>query len=36
MAQAGGIGVIHINLAEEQAEQVRQVKKFESGMVVNP
>ena len=37
MAQAGGIGVIHRNLApEEQAEQVRQVKKFESGMVVNP
>ncbi len=37
MAQAGGIGVIHRNLAvEEQAEQVRRVKKFESGMVVNP
>ena len=37
MAQQGGIGVIHKNLAiEEQAEQVRQVKKFESGMVVNP
>lgn len=37
MAQAGGIGVIHRNLpAEEQAEQVRQVKRFESGMVVNP
>jgi len=37
MAQAGGIGVIHRNLTpEEQAEQVRQVKKFESGMVVNP
>jgi IMP dehydrogenase len=37
MAQAGGIGVIHRNLdAEQQAEQVRQVKKFESGMVVNP
>jgi IMP dehydrogenase len=37
MAQAGGIGVIHRNLAPElQAEQVRQVKKFESGMVVNP
>jgi len=37
MAQAGGIGVIHRNLSpEEQAEQVRQVKKFESGMVVNP
>ncbi|MCX7304575.1 MAG: IMP dehydrogenase, partial [Hyphomicrobiales bacterium] len=37
MAQAGGIGVIHRNLKPaEQAEQVRQVKKFESGMVVNP
>jgi IMP dehydrogenase len=37
MAQAGGIGVIHKNLGiEEQAEQVRRVKKFESGMVVNP
>ena len=37
MAQAGGIGVIHRNLdPETQAEAVRQVKKFESGMVVNP
>jgi IMP dehydrogenase len=37
MAQAGGIGVIHRNLAPEaQAAQVRQVKRFESGMVVNP
>jgi len=37
MAQAGGMGVIHRNLTpDEQAEQVRQVKKFESGMVVNP
>lgn len=37
MAQAGGIGVIHRNLTpSEQAEEVRQVKKFESGMVVNP
>jgi IMP dehydrogenase len=37
MAQAGGIGVIHRNLSvQEQAEEVRQVKKFESGMVVNP
>jgi IMP dehydrogenase len=37
MAQAGGIGVIHRNLdPEQQAAQVRQVKKFESGMVVNP
>src|SRR5512134_970260 len=37
MAQAGGVGVIHRNFdAEGQAAQVRQVKKFESGMVVNP
>ena len=37
MAQAGGIGVIHRNLEpDQQAEEVRQVKKFESGMVVNP
>jgi IMP dehydrogenase len=37
MAQAGAIGVIHRNFTPaEQAEQVRQVKKFESGMVVNP
>jgi IMP dehydrogenase len=37
MAQFGGIGVIHRNLEPEaQATQVRQVKKFESGMVVNP
>jgi IMP dehydrogenase len=37
MAQAGGIGVIHKNMTpEEQAAQVRRVKKFESGMVVNP
>jgi IMP dehydrogenase len=37
MAQAGGIGIIHRNLnPAAQAEEVRQVKKFESGMVVNP
>ncbi|WP_031336016.1 IMP dehydrogenase [Rhodopseudomonas sp. B29] len=37
MAQAGGIGVIHRNFDPEgQAQQVRQVKKYESGMVVNP
>jgi IMP dehydrogenase len=37
MAQQGGIGVIHKNLEPAaQAAQVRQVKKFESGMVVNP
>ena len=37
MAQHGGIGVIHKSLGiEEQAAQVRQVKKFESGMVINP
>ncbi|MCA0449902.1 MAG: IMP dehydrogenase [Proteobacteria bacterium] len=37
MAQAGGMGVIHKNLdIELQAQEVRKVKKFESGMVVNP
>ena len=37
MAQAGGMGVIHRNLEpDQQAAQVRHVKKFESGMVVNP
>ena len=37
MAQLGGIGVLHRNLTvEEQVVAVRQVKRFESGMVVNP
>ncbi|MEX0349531.1 MAG: IMP dehydrogenase [Paracoccaceae bacterium] len=37
MAQAGGMGVIHKNLdLEEQAAQVRRVKRFESGIVYNP
>ncbi|MEO1151274.1 MAG: IMP dehydrogenase [Pseudomonadota bacterium] len=37
MAQSGGIGVLHRNTSvAEQAEQVRRVKRFESGMVVNP
>jgi IMP dehydrogenase len=37
MAQSGGIGVVHKNLTiEEQAREVSAVKKFESGMVVNP
>ncbi|MBV8652750.1 MAG: IMP dehydrogenase, partial [Alphaproteobacteria bacterium] len=37
MAQAGGLGVIHRNMAiEKQADEVRKVKKFEAGMVVNP
>lgn len=37
MAQAGGMGVVHRNLDPcQQAEEVRQVKKFESGMVINP
>jgi IMP dehydrogenase len=37
MAQAGGLGVIHRNLdPDAQAAEVRRVKKFESGMVVNP
>jgi IMP dehydrogenase len=37
LAQAGGMGVIHRNMtAADQAEEVRRVKRFESGMVVNP
>ena len=37
MAQAGGLGVVHRNLGiAEQANEVRKVKKFEAGMVVNP
>ena len=37
MAQAGGLGVIHRNLTPaEQADQVREVKRYESGMVINP
>ena len=37
MAQAGGMGVIHKNLTpEEQAAEVLKVKKFETGMIVNP
>jgi len=37
MAQHGGMGVVHKNLSpEQQAAYVRRVKKFESGMVVNP
>jgi IMP dehydrogenase len=37
MAQAGGIGVVHRNLEPDaQAAEVRKVKRFESGMVVNP
>src|SRR6185437_14445824 len=37
MAQAGGLGVIHRNMAiDRQADEVRKVKKFEAGMVVNP
>lgn len=37
MAQAGGIGVIHRNLSlDEQAGEVAQVKKYESGVVMNP
>lgn len=37
MAQVGGMGVIHRNLSvEEQAQQVRRVKRFESGVVYNP
>jgi IMP dehydrogenase len=37
MAQSGGLGCIHKNLSiKDQADEVRRVKKFESGMVVNP
>lgn len=37
MAQEGGIGIIHKNMSfEEQAKQVRKVKKFESGLVKDP
>ncbi|MCT8160543.1 IMP dehydrogenase [Pseudoruegeria sp. SHC-113] len=37
MAQAGGMGVIHRNLdIEAQAQEVRRVKRFESGIVYNP
>lgn len=37
MAQNGGLGIIHRNMSPaEQAEEVRKVKRFESGMVLNP
>ncbi len=37
MAQCGGMGILHRNLSvEEQADQVREVKRYESGMVINP
>jgi IMP dehydrogenase len=37
MAQAGGLGVIHRNMpVDQQAAEVRKVKRFEAGMVVNP
>jgi IMP dehydrogenase len=37
MAQNGGIGCLHKNMAiEAQANEVRKIKKYESGMVVNP
>ena len=37
MAQSGGLGVMHRNMTvEAQADQVREVKRFESGMVINP
>lgn len=37
MAQAGGLGILHRNMSpEEQAAEVQKVKRFESGMVVNP
>ncbi len=37
LAQSGGMGILHRNLTvEEQADQVREVKRYESGMVINP
>jgi IMP dehydrogenase len=37
LAQAGGMGILHRNMtAAEQADQVREVKRYESGMVINP
>src|SRR5690606_25535158 len=37
MAQAGGLGIIHRNLSiERQADEIREVKRYESGMVINP
>ncbi len=37
MAQNGGLGVLHRNFTvDEQADQVREVKRYESGMVINP
>ena len=37
MAQAGGLGILHRNMTvEEQADLVREVKRYESGMVINP
>src|ERR1700754_3234612 len=37
MAQSGGMGVLHRNMSvEAQAEMVREVKRYESGMVINP
>ncbi|WP_426040688.1 IMP dehydrogenase [Brevundimonas sp. TWP2-3-4b1] len=37
LAQAGGLGILHRNMTvQQQADQVREVKRFESGMVINP
>lgn len=37
MAQAGGMGIVHRNMTnEQQADEIRAVKRFESGMVINP
>ncbi len=37
MAQAGGMGILHRNMTVDgQADQVREVKRYESGMVINP
>ena len=37
LAQAGGMGILHRNMSvTEQSDQVREVKRYESGMVINP
>ena len=37
LAQAGGMGILHRNMSvDEQADSVREVKRYESGMVINP
>ena len=37
LAREGGIGILHKNMSiEQQAEQVRKVKRSESGMIIDP